>query len=90
MRRALSALGSAVLLAGGLAGCTDDGASRTTAEPSSSSPTREASSTPETEETEEGEGGGGPAGGSADAPATVEPTTDLLEWTPVPILRPPR
>ena len=82
MRRALAALGSAVLLAGVLAGCTDDEPRRASTEPDSS-PTRGPSSTPETEKTDEGEGDG-PTGGSAEAPAGIEPTTNLLEWTPVP------
>ena len=82
MRRGLAALGAAVVLVGSLAGCTDEQARRTSAEPSSSptseSPTREPTSTPDSPEKS------APSGGSADSPAPVEPTTNLLQWTRVP------
>jgi hypothetical protein len=77
MRSGLAALGAAVVLAGLLAGCTDDEARRATAEPSSP-PTTEPKSTPENEDSDSG------TGGSAESPAPVEPTRNLLEWTPVP------
>ena len=82
MRRRLAALGTAVVLAGVLAGCADDEPRRAAAGPSSSptsdSPTSEPSPTPESAVD------GGEVGGSAASPVTVEPTTHLLEWTRVP------
>jgi hypothetical protein len=84
MRRRLAALGAAAVLVGTLAGCNADEARRATTEPSSSptvpssSPTEEPPSPPETEDE------GRPAGGSAETPVTVEPTRNLLDWTPVP------
>jgi hypothetical protein len=82
MRRGLAALVAALVLPGGLAGCTDDETRSTDAEPSASSasevPTSEPTSTPE------GNEGSAPEGGSADSPAPVEPTTSLLEWSQVP------
>jgi hypothetical protein len=86
MRRGLAVLVAAVVLAGGLAGCSDDDARRTAAEPSTS-PTSEPSSTPEAQsaDTRSAEPDEDTLeGGSADSPAPVEPTTNLLAWTPVP------
>jgi hypothetical protein len=82
MRRGLAAVVAAVVLAGGLAGCTDDQprstSARPTEPPASSVSTSEPTSTPEsqTESTVEG--------GSADSPQVVEPTTNLLDWALVP------
>lgn len=87
MRRGLAAIAVAVVLAGGLGGCTEDEPRNTAAEPSSSptsktpthnAPTREPTSTPDA--TKESTLGGGSAG----SPAPVEPTTNLLDWSPVP------
>jgi hypothetical protein len=82
MRKGLTALGTAVVLAGILAGCADDEPRRAAADPSrsptSDPPTSEPSSTPESAVN------GGEVGGSAESPVTVEPTTHLLEWTRVP------
>ncbi|HET8962000.1 MAG TPA: hypothetical protein VFN12_16295 [Nocardioides sp.] len=88
MRRGLAALGATLILTGGTAGCTDDGASSTNAEPSGT-PTSEAPTSPPTTtpsptspapSSEEAE----VVGGTAAAPAPVEPSTRLLEWSPVP------
>jgi hypothetical protein len=77
MRQQLAALGAVAVLAGALAGCTDDEARRASAEPSSS-PTKEPSSPPTSDDE------GDVSGGSAASPAPVKPTLNLLEWTPVP------
>jgi hypothetical protein len=82
MRRGLTAVVAAVVLAGGLAGCAEDQPRNANAEPTgsptSSAPTSEPTSTPgsETESTLEG--------GSADSPQVVEPATSLLDWAQVP------
>lgn len=84
MRRRLAALGAAVVLAGGLAGCTNDEPRRAaTAEPSSS-PTKQPSSPAVTEATEATEDETALEGGTAESPAAVRPTKGLLDWTPVP------
>ncbi|MGH3336028.1 MAG: hypothetical protein ACRDOZ_09435 [Nocardioides sp.] len=80
MRRALAALGAAVVLAGVLAGCTDDEARRATAQPSSS-PTEQPSSPAATEATEDETA---LEGGIAESPAPVQRTQSLLDWTPIP------
>ena len=87
MRRGLAALGAVIVLVGALGGCTDDGTRSTGAEPSESpasetpaseTPTSEPTSSPDSEEASALEGG------SADSPAPAAPTTNILEWTPVP------
>jgi hypothetical protein len=86
MGRRLAALMTAVVLLGTLTGCTDDGTARTAAEPSSS-PTEQPSSPAETETseaTETTENENAIEGGTAESPAPVEPTMNLLEWTHVP------
>lgn len=81
MRRRLAALGVGALLVGVLPGCTGDEPREAAAEPSSE-PTGQTSSAPETEEPSDDESA--LEGGTAEAPATVEPTRKLLEWTRVP------
>ena len=92
MRRGLAALGAAVVLVGTLAGCTDDGTAPTAAEPSSS-PTEQPSPPAETEATESAEptdgtetseNEGALEGGTAESPAPVEPSMNLLNWSRVP------
>jgi hypothetical protein len=93
MPRGLAALGAVMILAGVLAGCADDGASGTNAEPGGS-PTREAptSQAPTSQAptsrapTSQAPTSDGVevSGGTAADPAPVEPTTRLLEWSPVP------
>ena len=81
MRGGLAALAAALVLAG----CSADGAPGTGAgaseSPTSSATTSEPASTPQSGETESE--GAQLAGGTAQDPAVVEPTTNLLEWTPV-------
>ncbi len=81
MRGGLAALVAAVVLAGGLVGCTGDEPRESDAEPSSE-PTGRTSSAPATEEPSDDEGA--LEGGTAEDPASVEPTRKLLEWTRVP------
>jgi hypothetical protein len=86
MGRRLAALMTAAVLLGTLSGCTDDGTARTAAEPSSS-PTGQPSSPAETEApegTETTEDEEALEGGTAESPAPVVPTMNLLEWTRVP------
>jgi len=86
MNRALAALGATALLLGTLAGCADDDARPRAAEPSSS-PTEESSSPPRTEATttpEATEDDIALQGGTAESPAAIEPTMNLLEGTRVP------
>jgi hypothetical protein len=77
MGRRCAALSAAMLLVGLLTGCTTDEARRATAD-SPGSPTREPSSTPASEKEH------GVTGGGAESPVTVEPSTNLLQWEPVP------
>ena len=81
MHRGLAALAAAVLV-GSMTGCTDDQTRSASAEPTRSStseaPTREPASAPASTEESALDGG------SADSPAPVESTTNLLQWTRVP------
>ena len=81
MHRGLAALAAAVLV-GSMTGCTDDQTRSASAEPTRSStseaPTREPASAPASTEESALDGG------SADSPAPVESTTNLLPWTRVP------
>ena len=81
MHRGLAALAAAVLV-GSMAGCTDDQTRSASAEPSrsptSEAPTGEPTSAPASTEESALDGG------SADSPAPVESTTNLLPWTRVP------
>jgi hypothetical protein len=85
MRQRLAALGAGALLVGALAGCTGDEPREAAAEPRSepsSEPAEQTSTPAETDEPSDDESA--PEGGTAESPAPVEPTTNLLEWTRVP------
>jgi hypothetical protein len=81
MRRRLAAFGAAAVLVGTLAGCNGDQARQATTEPSSD-PTEQTATPPETREPSDDESA--LDGGTAESPAPAEPTTNLLDWTPVP------
>jgi hypothetical protein len=86
MGRRLAAVVAAVGLLGTLAGCSDAEPRGAAPEPTSS-PTREPSSPAQTEAPETPETPGEETaleGGTAESPAPVEATTNLLEWTRVP------
>lgn len=81
MRRALPVLATAAVL---LAGCGDPRPpADSSTPPATSSPTPTPASSP-SEGPSEASTSPAVSGGTADAPAPVEPVTDLLDWSPVP------
>jgi hypothetical protein len=85
-RRAYAAAAAllAFTLTVSLAGCGDDDEPEPAPEPSASTPTSPSPTGSPTSPSSPTSGATGlPAGGSADDPAIVEPTTTLLDWQPV-------
>lgn len=81
MRRTLPLLAAAALV---LAGCGDDATSAGPSTPSAAATTTASPSSTPTPEPTQASTSPATTDGAADAPAPVEPVTDLLDWSPVP------